>query len=95
MPILPAEPYLFPANLFETPANSDLNKRWWVIHTRPRQEKSLARQLCDNETSFFLPLIRKRLQIRRRATESYLPLFSGYLFLFADYARPAIRPANP
>ncbi len=40
MPLLPAEPYLYPENLFaESEAPSD--GFWWVLHTRPRAEKAL------------------------------------------------------
>jgi transcriptional antiterminator RfaH len=83
MPILPAEPALYPNDLFQT-GSAVAEKRWWVIHTRPRQEKSLARQLHDHESAYFLPLLRKRSLIHGKATESHLPLFGGYLFLLGD-----------
>jgi transcription antitermination factor NusG len=83
MPILSAEPDSFPNDLFQSNAHGE--KRWWVMHTRPRQEKSLARQLYNNESSFFLPLLRKRSLTHGRAMESHLPLFGGYLFLLGDH----------
>lgn len=57
---------------------------WWVLHTRPRQEKSLARDLHDCGAPFYLPLVRRRTLVRNRVMESSLPLFPGYLFLLAD-----------
>jgi transcriptional antiterminator RfaH len=57
---------------------------WWVLHTRPRAEKSLARQLRSREQSFFLPLYRHHWRKQGRNFTSYLPLFPGYVFLHGD-----------
>jgi hypothetical protein len=83
MPILSPEPQLFPADLFAG-AYSSQDRIWWVLHTRPRQEKSLARQLHTSRIPFFLPLAPHRLLVRNRMLTSYIPLFTGYLFLLAD-----------
>jgi transcriptional antiterminator RfaH len=98
MPILAAEPALFPPQLFD--AATELGgRRWFVLHTRPRQEKSTARDLHVRRMPFFLPLISKRLKIRGRFARSHLPLFSGYLFLLGSaedefFARSARRVAR-
>jgi transcription antitermination factor NusG len=85
MPLLAAEPNLFPSSLFEPPlAEIATEQRWWVLHTRPRQEKALARHLLQRQLSFYLPVAPRRLLVRGRAMTSYLPLFPGYLFLRAD-----------
>jgi transcription antitermination factor NusG len=84
MPILSAEPQLHPEGLFEQKSLACAGRRWWAVHTRPRQEKSLARQLHANDIPFFLPLISQRLRIRKRTITSHLPLFPGYLFLLAE-----------
>jgi transcriptional antiterminator RfaH len=55
-----------------------------VLHTKPRQEKALARSLFHQEVAFFLPLSTKQTRIRGRDFPAYIPLFSGYLFLYAD-----------
>lgn len=83
MPILAAEPSLYPAALFAAPA-AEGTGCWWVLHTRPRQEKALARQLLDREIGYYLPLLTKRTKIRGKLVPAHLPLFPGYLFLFAD-----------
>lgn len=88
MPLLPLEPFLHPQTLLADddqaePAGDDL--RWWVLHTRPRAEKSLARRLLDRDIPFFLPLYERHWRGRGRMLHSYLPLFPGYLFLFGDY----------
>jgi len=85
MPILPTEPALYPENLFDDPeAREDPARRWWVLHARPRQEKSLARQLYGKNLPFYLPLLGRRSKIRGRVFTAQIPLFAGYLFLFGD-----------
>ena len=85
MPILTAEPALYPDDLFGCVREESSGSRWWVLHMRPRQEKSLARRLHERQVPFFLPLMPNRLRIRGRVTQSYLPLFGGYLFLLARH----------
>lgn len=85
MPVLPAEPSCFPADLFDEPPSSHRDGRfWWVLHTRPRQEKALARQLQQRELRYYLPLAPRRFRVRGRVMTSYNPLFPGYLFLLAE-----------
>src|SRR5262245_36387549 len=87
MPILRAEPVLQSEEIFASdPAN--LNEgRWWVLHTKPRQEKSLARWLHAAGIDYYLPTIERRSRIRGRVITAHLPLFPGYLFLHADRER--------
>jgi transcriptional antiterminator RfaH len=85
MPILPAEPTAFPEGLLEgTTAPESADRLWWVLHTRARQEKALARQLREYCAPYFLPLTRRRLAVRGRIFNSFVPLFTGYVFLLAD-----------
>lgn len=85
MPILSLEPDLFPSDLFATGAQSSAPDRvWWILHAKPRQEKSLARQLHTSRIPFYLPLTPRRLLVRNRWLTSHIPLFPGYVFLFAD-----------
>jgi len=82
MPVLPVEPALFPDYLFdEWPKLVATGRLWWVLHTRPRQEKCLARQLLENEIPYYLPQISRRGLIRGRVVTSHNPLFSSYVFL--------------
>jgi transcription antitermination factor NusG len=85
MPILNSEPALYPDDLFGSLREQASDSRWWVLHTRPRQEKSLARRLHERQVPFFLPLVPNRLRVRGKVVHSYLPLFSGYLFLLARH----------
>ena len=47
-------------------------------------EKSLARQLLDQQVPFFLPLIPHRNRVRGRILTSHVPLFTSYVFLLAN-----------
>jgi transcriptional antiterminator RfaH len=82
MPLLPLEPFLFPDDsLLKPDASLDEATPWWVLHTRPRAEKALARKLLRRENPFFLPLCKHQWRNRGRTHCSYIPLFPGYLFL--------------
>jgi transcriptional antiterminator RfaH len=85
MPLLPLEPYLYPNNLFEPSAAAvDGAERWWVLHSRPRAEKAMARQFLARRLTFFLPLYQKQWRSSGRMQCSYPPLFPGYIFLRGD-----------
>jgi len=50
MPVLRVAPALYLDYLFdEWPKLAGPGRLWWGLQTRPRQEKSLARQLFDSE----------------------------------------------
>lgn len=61
--------------------------RWWVLYTKARQEKSLARELYAFQIPFYLPLIKKTTVAKGRKRTSFAPLFSGYIFLHATEAQ--------
>jgi transcriptional antiterminator RfaH len=85
LPILPAEPDRYPAHLFDGRSTDRPGERaWFALHTRPRQEKSLARHLYASGVSYYLPAIPRRRRFSSRVLTSRMPLFPGYLFLFAD-----------
>ncbi len=85
MPILQAEPNVHPAGMFnEPPAAPAPGFGWWVLHTKPRQEKSLARWLHATGVSFYLPTLSRRCRVRDRVLTTHQPLFTGYVFAHAD-----------
>jgi transcriptional antiterminator RfaH len=85
MPLLPMEPYVAPDDLFRDPATLELDSsEWWVLHTRPRAEKSLARHFLARNLSFFLPLYQHQWRNRGRLFRAHMPLFPGYIFLRGD-----------
>jgi transcriptional antiterminator RfaH len=83
--LLSLEPNHYPQDLFTEPVAEAVEGRLWrVLHTKPRQEKSLARQLFRARVPFYLPLSKRRCLVRGRTLHSYVPLFPGYVFLQAD-----------
>ncbi len=86
MPLLKEEPSLFPENLLADCLGETTDRRWWVIYTKARQEKALSRELFASGIPFYLPLIKNTRVTRGRKRISYIPLFSGYIFLFATDA---------
>ena len=82
MPILAAEVELYPEGLLDEPP--DAERPWRVAHTKPRQEKALARELLAAEVPFYLPCDPRRVRVRGRVIVSHVPLFGGYLFVRAD-----------
>jgi len=89
MPILPAEPDLHPASLWQGGGRGTHDDRWWCLPTKPRQEKAVARILRFQDISYYLPQVVKVDRTPQgRKTRAIIPLFTGYLFLLGDeYAR--------
>lgn len=91
MPILSAQTDYYPETLWDDAAavppastNGDAAK-WWCLHTKPRQEKAVARELLAAEVGFYLPQVdHESYTPQGRRVTSHLPLFSGYLFLKGD-----------
>lgn len=87
MPILPAEPDLYPGDLLDR-AGDELGlgegtaTRWWAVHTLPRREKDLMRRLRAMDIAHYGPLVvRRQRSPGGRTRTSYLPLFAGYVFV--------------
>src|SRR5262245_13822753 len=78
MPLLPAEPCCFPYSLLAEP-DPVCDEKWWVLHTRPRTEKALARSLHAGGVPYFLPLYERTWRTGGRLQTSHLPLFPGYV----------------
>jgi transcription antitermination factor NusG len=86
MPILAKETDCWPHDLLDQPL-ADLNggRCWWTLYCKARHEKSIARYLEGQQIAFYLPLIPKVTHRRGRRWESYVPLFTGYVFLFGTF----------
>jgi transcriptional antiterminator RfaH len=54
---------------------------WYVLHTKPQQEKRLGSELGRFGISWFLPLRAHRRQRGRRTLVTHQPMFPGYLFM--------------
>jgi transcription antitermination factor NusG len=59
--------------------------RWWVAHTKPRNEKALALDLRALGVFAYLPLSHRVTRSRNtgRASRSIVPVFTGYVFFNA------------
>jgi transcription antitermination factor NusG len=84
MPVLEQEPSAWPPELFDAEGAAGENRRWCVYHVRPRSEKVVARQLRSRGVPHFLPQYERRQRYQRRLVRSYLPLFSGYVFVVGN-----------
>jgi transcription antitermination factor NusG len=84
MPILPPEPDFNPPNLWDNGASAadDGATTWWCLHTKPRQEKAIARDLRKAGVAYYLPQAKKESRTPQgRRIESVVPLFPSYMFL--------------
>ena len=54
---------------------------WWLLHTKPRQEKKLANELRYSEVPHFLPVTKCKALTRGRTRITLEPQFPGYLFM--------------
>jgi transcription antitermination factor NusG len=81
MPVLQCEPFIYPSDLFTRSEDGAEESQWWVIRSRPRAEKAVARQLLARKHPFFLPTYRRCWRNKQRQQEAFIPLFAGYLFV--------------
>jgi hypothetical protein len=90
MPVHEQETSVFPCDLLQMPEGlaeagpGEGLRQWWVLYTRSRQEKSLARDLLQYQIPFYLPLMKTNKVYRKWKVSTYTPLFSGYVFLFGS-----------
>lgn len=56
-------------------------RRWFVLHTKSRQEKALADDLRARGIGLYLPLVKAVRYYGRRKFQVEQPLFPGYVFL--------------
>lgn len=59
-------------------------RRWYLVYTKPRQERVARTNLERQGYETYLPLMRKSLRRRGRRTTSIVPMFPRYLFIHLD-----------
>lgn len=59
-------------------------KNWYVIQTKPRNEKKVFEQINSKEIEVFLPLIQTVRYWSDRKKKLMVPLFPGYVFVNTD-----------
>jgi transcriptional antiterminator RfaH len=88
MPILPVEPDFYPPELWNQAApmaRASGDRLWRCLHSKPRQEKAVARELRRLGLTYYLPQVLKEDRTPQgRKIRSVIPLFPGYLFLMGD-----------
>ncbi|MBM4042072.1 MAG: hypothetical protein FJ290_26550, partial [Planctomycetes bacterium] len=77
----------------EAPAS--LDGRWWVAHTKARNEKALAWELLRHGIGYFLPMCQHVFFSGGRKRRALIPLFTSYVFFCGDeVARRAVLATN-
>ncbi|MDA0834768.1 MAG: antitermination protein NusG [Planctomycetota bacterium] len=84
MPILAREPELYPDDLLDRPeVGTEASHRWWVVHTKPRQEKALARYLTELHIGHYVPQMEQKTRSPKGRTRvSFVPMFTSYGFVY-------------
>jgi len=61
--------------------NSNLHKQWYVVYTRSRAEKKVAKELELKDIEIFLPIQKQLRQWKDRKKWVEVPLITGYCFV--------------
>ena len=64
-----------------TPKNSNVQKEWYVVYTRSRAEKKVARELELKDIEVFLPIHKQLRKWKDRKKWIETPLITGYCFV--------------
>jgi transcription antitermination factor NusG len=56
-------------------------KKWYVIHTKPKNEKKVFEQIVKKEIEVYLPLVQTIRYWSDRKKKLLIPLFPGYVFV--------------
>jgi transcription antitermination factor NusG len=56
-------------------------KNWYVIHTKPKNEKKVFEQIINKDIEVYLPLIQTVRYWSDRKKKLMVPLFPGYIFV--------------
>lgn len=82
VPVAPApEKPTLPSDPARVPPLENYVGRWSVLHTRARNEKSVAATLARLHVQHFLPLVSHNRSYSGRSRRTEIPLFPGYVFL--------------
>jgi len=65
-------------------SGAEPSHRWFVLHTRSRQEKVVAEDLAARHVKHFLPLLHDVRTQGRRTVTITRPVFPGYVFVLGE-----------
>ena len=68
--------------------------RWYVVHTRPHEERRAEANLVRQGFRVWLPVMERSRRHARRIETVHSALFPGYLFAELDIGRAAWRTIN-
>ncbi len=94
MPVLCGETSIYPDDLLEGESDDDPDSSWWVLYTKSRQEKAVARHLWSRQVAFYLPLVKRTLVYGSRRVVSHMPLFAGYVFMHGTWEARLVSLAS-
>jgi transcriptional antiterminator RfaH len=57
---------------------------WYLIYTKPRQERKVTNQLVESNIQAYLPLTKERRQWSDRRKIIYQPMFPSYVFVYLN-----------
>jgi transcriptional antiterminator RfaH len=57
---------------------------WTAAYCKPRQEKSLAWDLCRQQVPYFLPMVQRETSSGGRRRRNLYPMFKSYVFFAGD-----------
>jgi transcription antitermination factor NusG len=60
------------------------SRKWFVIHTKPRNEKKVLEQVLIKDIEAYLPMIETIRFWSDRRKKVQVPLFPGYVFIHGD-----------
>jgi transcription antitermination factor NusG len=66
-----------------------MDKKWYLVCTKPQREKKLAATLTKKKIENFYPLNRIERMERNKKRVSFEPLFSSYVFVFTSESEMA------
>lgn len=60
------------------------SKKWFVVHTKPKNEKKVFEQIQGKDIEAYLPLVETIRYWSDRKKKLQVPLFPGYVFVHGD-----------
>lgn len=60
---------------------TELDRKWYVIYTKPRQEQTAKENLDRQGYETYLPMLGERKKLRGKWKSAIVPLFPRYLFI--------------
>jgi transcription antitermination factor NusG len=59
-----------------------MQKNWYILYTKPQQEKKVAAVLTKKRVENFIPLVNCEIQKFRKVKVEQKPLFKSYVFVY-------------